>query len=60
MVEELKLAAGYASLNKIIIGNQFARMIQDAGAMPRSQWEEDYRKVAELLKVWRAKKTAQQ
>jgi len=59
-VEELKLAAGYASLNKIIIGNQFARMIQDAGAMPRSQWEEDYRKVAELLKVWRAKKTAQQ
>jgi len=54
--DELSLALGYASASKIVIGNRLSALA-GGSTIPRTQWEEDYRKVAELLKIWRNKGT---
>ncbi len=57
--EQLKLALGYASANKIVIGNLLAALAHDEPLtphkIPRSQWGQDYLKTRELVKVWLGK-----
>lgn len=49
---ELSLALGYASANKIVVGNRLAALAHDV-PIPRDQWEEDFLKAKELVNVYR-------
>lgn len=52
--QELTLALGYASANKIIVGNRLAALAHGL-PIPRDQWEEDYLKAKEIVNVYRGK-----
>jgi uncharacterized protein (TIGR03000 family) len=50
--EDLRLALGYASANRIVIGNRLAGLAHNR-PIPRQQWEGDYRAVQAMVQVWR-------
>ncbi len=52
--EDLSLAIGYASANKIVISNRLAGLAHGI-AMPRSAWEDEYLKAQAVLWTWRGR-----